>query len=571
MKCKKFLCSIVILLSFLVNSLAAQNKFPTPYEKDNGNQTTTYEEMVKYYNELDQNFETISIENFGKDDNGEPIKVVVFNNTKSKRNPVILINNGIHPGEPDGIDATMMLMRDLATGKIKTNNLRIAAIQCYNISGMLRRGSFSRANQNGPEEYGFRGNARNFDLNRDFIKNDTENSKAFQEIFQHFKPIYFIDNHVSNGADYQYLFTYISTNKERLGKKLGDYFNQKMQPQILREIEKKGILSTPYVNIHGDSPNDGFPAFMDSPRYATGYTTLFNTLGTVAETHMLKPYKDRVNATYEYMLSSINDVEKNVAEIQKLMSESFTELQPGKKYPIQWKIDSTKFQLIDFKGFEAGKKTSEVSGKPRLFYDRTKPFTRKVKFFNEYKPTKEITIPSYYVIPKSENKVIEFLKRNNIEIQPISKDSLMNVEVYKVADFKTVKNPYEGHYLHYDTKVNKENKNVKFRKGDYLVSTKQEGVKYLLETLEPEATDSFFNWNFFDAILGQKEYFSDYVFEDTAAELLKKNPQLKSEFEKKKAADKKFAEDGNAQLDWVYKNSEYYEGSVGLYPIYRIL
>ena len=560
----------LLIILFSSNLLFSQD-FKTPYEKGNGNQTTTYEEMVKYYNDLDQNFETISIENFGKDDNGEPIKVVVFNNTKSKKNPVILINNGIHPGEPDGIDATMMLMRDLVTGKINTNNLRIAAIQCYNISGMLRRGSFSRANQNGPEEYGFRGNARNFDLNRDFIKNDTENAKSFQQIFHAFKPIYFIDNHVSNGADYQYLFTYISTNKERLGKKLGDYFNQKMQPQILREIEKKGILSTPYVNIHGDSPDDGFPAFMDSPRYATGYTTLFNTLGTVAETHMLKPYKDRVNATYEYMLSSINDAEKNVAEIQKLMSESFTELQPGKKYPIQWKIDSTKFQLIDFKGFEAEKKTSEVSGKPRLFYDRTKPFTRKVKFFNEYKPTKEITIPSYYVIPKSENKVIEFLTRNNIKIQPISKDSLMNVEVYKVADFKTVKNPYEGHYLHYDTKVNKENKNVKFRKGDYLVSTKQEGVKYLLETLEPEATDSFFNWNFFDAILGQKEYFSDYVFEDTAAELLKKNPQLKSEFEKKKAADKKFAEDGNAQLDWVYKNSEYYEGSVGLYPIYRIL
>ena len=560
----------LLIILFSSNLLFSQD-FKTPYEKGNGNQTTTYEEMVKYYNDLDQNFETISIENTGKDDNGEPIKVVVFNNTKSKKNPVILINNGIHPGEPDGIDATMMLMRDLVTGKINTNNLRIAAIQCYNISGMLRRGSFSRANQNGPEEYGFRGNTRNFDLNRDFIKNDTENAKSFQQIFQAFKPIYFIDNHVSNGADYQYLFTYISTNKERLGKKLGDYFNQKMQPQILREIEKKGILSTPYVNIHGDSPDDGFPAFMDSPRYATGYTTLFNTLGTVAETHMLKPYKDRVNATYEYMLSSINDAEKNVAEIQKLMSESFTELQPGKKYPIQWKIDSTKFQLIDFKGFEAEKKTSEVSGKPRLFYDRTKPFTRKVKFFNEYKPTKEITIPSYYVIPKSENKVIEFLTRNNIKIQPISKDSLMNVEVYKVADFKTVKNPYEGHYLHYDTKVNKENKNVKFRKGDYLVSTKQEGVKYLLETLEPEATDSFFNWNFFDAILGQKEYFSDYVFEDTAAELLKKNPQLKSEFEKKKAADKKFAEDGNAQLDWVYKNSEYYEGSVGLYPIYRIL
>ncbi len=149
----------LLIILFSSNLLFAQD-FKTPYEKGNGNQTVTYEEMLKFYEELDRNFETISIENFGKDDNGEPIKVVVFNNTKSKRNPVILINNGIHPGEPDGIDATMMLMRDLATGKIKTNNLRIAAIQNYNITRKSRRGTTHRANQNGTEEYGIRGNAR---------------------------------------------------------------------------------------------------------------------------------------------------------------------------------------------------------------------------------------------------------------------------------------------------------------------------------------------------------------------------------------------------------------------------
>lgn len=560
-----------ILLFLSISSLViAQNKYQTSYEKRNGNQTVTYEEMVEYYEELDQNFESITIKNFGKDDNGEPIKVIVFNPSKNKNNPVILINNGIHPGEPDGIDATMMLMRDLATGKVSAKNLKIAAIQAYNISGMLRRGKYSRANQNGPEEYGFRGNARNFDLNRDFIKNDTENAKAFQQIFQHFKPIYFIDNHVSNGADYQYLFTYISTNKERSGSKLGTYFNEKMQPEILHNIEKKGILTTPYVNIHGDSPDEGFTAFMDSPRYATGYTTLFNTLGTVAETHMLKPYSDRVRATYEYMVSSISFTQKNAREIQKKMEENSAEYQPGKQYALQWKLDDTQSQMIDFKGYEAGKKTSKVSGKPRLFYDRTKPFTRRVKFFNVYKPTKFVTIPRYYVIPKSENKVIEYLKRNNIQMTEIAKDSTINVEIYRIADFKTVKNPYEGHYLHYETKTKSDFKNVNFRKGDLLVSTKQDGVKYLLETLEPEATDSFFNWNFFDAILGQKEYFSDYVFEDTAAELLNSNQVLKTGFEMEKLANPAFAKDGNAQLEWIYKHSEYYEDSVNLYPIYRI-
>ena len=561
----------LLFLLFISNLLFAQNQFQTPYEKGNGNQTTTYQEMGKFYDDLAQNFKTITVESFGTDDNGEPIKVVIFNPSKNKEVPVILINNGIHPGEPDGIDATMMLMRDCATGKISVKDLKIVAIQAYNISGMLRRGKFSRANQNGPEEYGFRGNTRNYDLNRDFIKNDTENAKAFQSIFQHFKPIYFIDNHVSNGADYQYLFTYISTNKERLGKTLGNYFNEKMQPEIVQTLEKKGILTTPYVNIHGDSPDEGFPTFMDSPRYATGYTTLFNTMGTVAETHMLKPYKDRVRATYENMLISINYTEKNAKEIQNLIVESLKDYQPKMKYPIQWKVDSTKYQMIDFKGFEAGKKTSEVSGQPRLFYDRNKPFTRKVKFYNQYIPTKEIAIPTYYVIPKSEKKVLDYLKRNNIMVKEMKQDSIIFAQQYKISDFKTVKNPYEGHYIHYDTQVKAETKNVNFRKGDFLVSTQQNGVKYLLETLEPEAADSFFNWNFFDAMLGQKEYYSDYVFEDTAADLLKNNSVLRTAFEMEKIVNPDFAKDGKAQLDWVYKHSPYYEGSVGLYPIYRVL
>lgn len=561
-----------ITLLFLFQTIFSfAQDFKTPYEKGNGNQTTTYEEMVKFYDDLDKNFESISVVEKGKDDNGELIRVVIFDNSKKQNIPVILINNGIHPGEPDGIDATMMLMRDLALGKIKVpQNTKVAGIEAYNISGMQRRGKFSRANQNGPEEYGFRGNARNFDLNRDFIKNDTENAKAFQEIFHWLKPIYFIDNHVSNGADYQYTFTYISTNKERLGNSLGTYFHKEMQPKLIQKMEKSKILNVPYVNIHGDSPDEGFPAFMDSPRYATGYTTLFNIPGTVAETHMLKPYQDRVKATYEYMRHSINFVDENYLDISKKMMEELTNYLPNKKYAIRWKLDSTKYSFIDFKGYEAGKKLSEISGKPRLFYDRNKPFTRKVKFFDTYKADKEIIIPTYYVIPKSEGKIIENLKRNQIKFKELQSDSLITVESYKIVDFKTVKNPYEGHYLHFDTQVSSELKTKKFRKGDYLVSTKQSGVKFLLETLEPEAVDSYFNWNYFDGILGQKEYFSDYVFEDTAAELLKTNKALKTAFELKKASDAKFAEDGAAQLDWVYKNSEYYEGSVNQYPIYRI-
>ncbi|MCU7614545.1 hypothetical protein N0B16_08860 [Chryseobacterium sp. GMJ5] len=569
------------LFFFLSSSLfLAQNNFQTPFEKGNGNQTVTYDEMNSYYQSLAKNFNEIQYLKKGEDDNGKSIYVVVYNpfpekdlNKLRKNKAILFINNGIHPGEPDGIDATMMLMRDLAIKKIKTpQNFLIAAISAYNVSGMLHRGSFSRANQNGPEQYGFRGNARNYDLNRDFIKADTKNARSFQEIYQWLKPDVFIDNHVSNGADYQYTFTYISTFKERLGNVLGDYFYQNYQAKNLEDLKKLGYESTPYVNIHGDIPEVGFAAFEDSPRYSTGYTTLFNSLGTVPETHMLKPYKQRVDATYKYMLVNLQNLDKEYKKIKELRTENLKQYQAGKQYGIRWKIDSTQFSTMDFKGYEGKYKPSNISGKPRLFYDRNKPFTKKIKLFTTAVPTSYITIPKYYIIPQSQYRVLEEFKRNQIQMKVIPKDSTIAVECYKISDFKTAKGPYEGHYTHFETTVDKFNENITFSEGDYIVSTDQQGIKYIIETLEPEALDSFFNWNFFDGILTQKEYYSAYIFEDTAAELLQKDQVLKQKFEAKKASDKKFADDGEAQLDWIYKNSPYFEEKTfRQYPVYRIL
>lgn len=566
------------LLIFLLASIqfSAQKQL-TPYEKGNGNQTTTYEEMLKFYDELDAKHQSISVKTFGLTDSGEPLKVAFFNSEnqfdtkKSEKKAVILINNGIHPGEPDGIDASMMMLRDFAEGKIKApKNVVLAVIESYNIGGMLNRGKFSRANQNGPEEYGFRGNARNFDLNRDFIKADSRNSTSFKEIFHEINPDIFIDNHVSNGADYQYTLTYINTNRERLGKVLGDFFHDKMSPALNSDLKKKKIEPIPYVNVWGSSVEKGYEQFMDSPRYATGYTSLFNVIGTVPETHMLKPYKDRVKATYENMLTYIQYADKNSTKIKEKRKANLEQYKAGNQYSVGWKIDSTKFKMIDFKGFESGHKPSEISGKPRLYYDRKKPYTKKIPFYDTFTSTKEITIPKFYVIPQSEWKVVEHLKRNKIEMNPLKSDSLMEVQVYKISDYKTYTRAYEGHYPHYQTAVISNIEKIKLRKGDFLIPTNHQGVKYLLETLEPEAVDSFFNWNFFDSILGQKEHFSDYVFEDTGAEILKNHPQLKAELEKKKVEDKKFSEDGDAQLEWVYRHSEYYEKSHLTYPIYRI-
>ena len=564
---------LFLFASLLVN---AQINLSTPFEKGNKNQSTTYEDCISFYQLLDANSDKIEMRIMGLTDSGKPLHIVVFSENKNftfnQNKAVLLINNGIHPGEPDGIDATMMLMRDLANAKIKVpKNTMVVAIPVYNIDGMLNRNSFSRANQNGPEAYGFRGNGRNYDLNRDFIKSDTRNSRSFQELFHTVNPDVFLDNHVSNGADYQYTFTCIATQHERLGEKLASFFKNEMYPEMVNDMLKKKIDVIPYVNIHGAKPDLGYEQFTDTPRYATGYTTLFNTLGFVPETHMLKPYKDRVKTTYEFMVTAINYTDANWEKIKQLRKANLEDYKAGKQYPLHWEIDSTKVSYMDFKGYEGGYKPSEISGKDRLFYDRNKPFTKKIPFYGNYKPTKFVTIPKYYVVPQSQWQIIELLKLNDIEMTPITQNEIFEVEIYKIATYQTGKNAYEGHYGHYNTTVTKNIEKMEFRAGDYKISTNQLGIKYLLETLEPEAVDSYFNWNFFDTILQQKEGYSSYVFEDVAKQILVENPTLKQEFETKKQTDKAFAENGNDQLYWVYKHSKYFEKEFMRYPVYRVL
>ncbi|MGJ5643443.1 M14 family metallopeptidase [Formosa sp. S-31] len=569
----------LFLLLFICN-LQAQNQklFLTHFEKSNGMETATYPEVIQYYKDLASSFPIISIQEIGDTDAGLPLHIVTLNPDKNfdfstirKDKRILLINNGIHPGESDGIDATMMLYRDIAQGKLALpKHTVLVTIPVYNIGGSLNRNSTTRTNQNGPEEYGFRGNARNYDLNRDFIKSDTKNARTFAQIFHLVQPDVFIDNHVSNGADYQYTLTHLFTQHNKLGGELGNYLHNNMMPELVNDLAKKDWDTTPYVNVFNQVPETGFSQFIDHPRYSTGYTTLFNTLGMMVETHMLKPYKPRVEGTYELMKSMIMLIEKDYKTIKKLRDAANTSYLTAKTYPLNWIVDTTKSTTFQFKGFEGEYIDSDVTGLKRLKYDRTKPFTKPVTYQNYYKATTKIGIPKAYIIPQGWFSVIELLKLNHVEMSRLETDKSFTVETYRIDDFDNRKSAYEGHYLHSNTTVTSSIETRQFRAGDYYIETRQPAIRYLLETLEPQAVDSFFNWNFFDTILQQKEGFSPYVWEDIALQLLEENPDLKQEFEAKKQSDSDFSKNWYAQLDWIHKQSSHYEKAHLTYPVYRV-
>ncbi|MCS6833623.1 MAG: M14 family metallopeptidase, partial [Flammeovirgaceae bacterium] len=375
---------ITVLLLLSVCTLLACEKpkkenFITAFESSLGKETVTYEEGIAYLERLSKAFPQLKVQTFGDTDAELPLHVA-FLSAKGKyskaaleKQPVVLINNAIHPGEPDGVDASLMLLRDLLFSDSLEHylgNTVLAVVPFYNVAGALQRNSTSRVNQQGPASYGFRGSGLNLDLNRDFIKCDSKNAQTLTQLFHYCQPIIFIDTHTTNGADYQHVMTNLFAHEKQLSGELGKYLHQKFLPILNEKMKRKNYEMCPYVSVFNQPPDSGYVHFMDSPRYSSGYGILFHTLSFVSEAHMLKPFDVRVRATYEYLRSMIEIAKENGEEIKRLRRETGEIVKNQQEFVLEWKLNPQKYVEIPFKGYEASYLISEVTGKKRLFYDR---------------------------------------------------------------------------------------------------------------------------------------------------------------------------------------------------------
>lgn len=543
-----------------------------------GNTSPTYSELIGHLQKVDQDHSEVELYNMGSSDYGLPIYVCIINGSgdslqtfyKARNHTTILINNAIHPGEPDGINACLIWLDDWIRKGKKTKDLPLVAfIPAYNVDGMMVRSSTSRANQDGPEEYGFRGNAQNLDLNRDFIKMDSENAFTFSRIFHALDPDVFVDTHVSNGADYQYSLTLISSLKERLPLSLRTLTYDHALPDLCSSLRKNYKTDLfPYVTLKGETPDSGLEAFNDLPRYAMGYATLFNSLSFTVETHMLKPFPQRVEVTRQFIVELIDWTARNQAFIEEIRTKAIKEVRQQKNFAYNYQLTEKKDSIL-FKGFEHSYPVSDVTGKPRLYYDRSKPYSRFIPHYNTYVPKDSVLTPSSYIVGLQCRKVIDRLKANKIQFSVFEKDTVMKVWITRVISFKSSGNPYEGHYLHNSVETVVEEQAVQIKKGDIWINTEQQPL-FLHSVLQPEGEDSYFAWNFFDSYVQQKEYFSAYVFEDRAAQLLTENPELKKKFDEKLNSDEKFRNSTWEQLYFIYRNSPNFEPSWHRLPVYQL-
>ena len=577
---RKITALFCLLLAVILISAQNQPLLNLRYEE---NYSPTYDEVIKMYQKLDSHYKNAVLLEKGLTDCGKPLHLFVINSqpefdvTKVRKagKSVLLINNGIHPGEPAGIDASLQFTDNIlrnkdGMGSILENTV-IIIIPVYSIGGHLNRSAYNRSGQTTPYETGFRGNYANLDLNRDFTKADSENARSFHKIFNEWNPDVFLDTHTTNGSDHQYSITLVQPPSARFPKIMETFLEKNFLPNLYREMKKGQYELIPYVDYMYHDPKQGIARSIEGPRYSSGFASMFHTIGMMTENEIYKPYPDRVKSCYQFIQVLTKYTSENSKELQELRAEGIHESMALEKYPVAFQMDSTQFQLIEFKGYEAvDNQISPVTGLPRFGYDTLQPYTTTIKYLDAWIPIETVKVPEFYILPQNYSDVIERLDLLNIQYSRLQNDSLIEVTVDYIEEFSSSQRPYNGHFYHSSVTTCSEVQKMQYYRGDLVVPVRQEKIKYLLEMFEPKAVDSFFRWNFFDNILDQREYFSSYGFEKNALKYLEEHPEFKARFLEAREKDSALATNHRAQLAWIYNNSEWLEKSWKRYPVGRI-
>ncbi len=576
-----------ILLVFLMLSGFI---FPTSAEKPallslryNENYSPTYDEVIDMYRKLDEAWPEALLTEAGLTDCGKPLHTFIISRNRifdpvelrRKNKTIVLINNGIHPGEPEGIDASLLFADDILRNKDGMagwlENTVVVIIPVYNIGGALNRGAYNRSGQATPYETGFRGNYGNLDLNRDFTKCDSENARSFTRIFHHWNPDVFLDTHTTNGSDHQHAITLIPPQPDQFPASMRKFLRGTLLPGLYGEMKKGEYKLIPYVDYFYEDMRGGIRGGQESPRFSSGYAALFHTYGMMTENLIYATYPDRVKSTLDFIKALVKLSSTHHHEILASRRAGMEESLNASKYALTYALDTTRFQMIDFDGYETEREQiSPVTGLPRLGYNRNRPFSASIKYFDTYTPAEWTDIPGFYVVPQAWKPVLERLLLNQVEHIVLERDTLMEVTVDYLDEVSHPARPYNGHYFHSQVVTRSEVQVIQYYAGDWLVPVRQEGIKYIIEMLEPRARDSFLRWNFFDSVLDQREYFSSFGFEENALRTLNEFPDLKKKLEEKRASDPEFAMNHRAQLQFIYENSPWLEKTWKRYPVGRV-
>ena len=594
--------SLAILFGSMLAAFAQSPDWRTPAEISGYRATPDYAETMAYLERIAAAAPgQVRIENFGKTGEGRDLKIVIASKDgvfdpaaiHASGRAILLVQNAIHAGEMDGKDSCLALVRDIAITKKYTallDHVVFVFIPVYNLDGHERRSAYNRVNQNGPDVVGWRGNATNNNLNRDYMKADAPETRALLKMFHRWMPDFFVDDHVTDGADFQYDVTFYADATPDVAPGIARWLREEVTPELERQVNAAGHLAFPsLIDLRDETdPAKGLVAFGNPPRFSTGQMILENRPGLLVEIHMLKDYKTRVTGNYEILRALLEVLNRDAAKVIALNKEAdAAAAQLGahplsnEKFPLALATGSETTPVV-FKGYQFTRALSEVSGTMWIRYSH-EPWNVTLPLAAEMKASSATTPPAAYIVPPQWTHVIDVLAAHDVEMRRTSAAWKGKVERYRCSGMEWQGPPFEGRHPIFAGEGARgapgrfgqctlATEEMTFPAGSVVVPLNQRLSKVAIHWLEPEAPDSAVRWGFFDSAFEQREYGEGYVLEKLARENLAKDPALKAEFERRIQADPRFAASPRARLEFFYDRSPWGQANhIGEYPVGRLL
>jgi hypothetical protein len=559
----------------------------TPAEAAHFRTTPDYADTLTYLRQLQQAAPgKIRLETFGTTPEGRPMTVVVASGdgtftpaaARAAHKPVVLVQAGIHPGEIEGKDAGLMLLRDFAVaGKYPhlLDHVVLVYIPVFSVDGHEHSSPYNRINQNGPASMGFRGQSQYLNLNRDYVKADAPEMRAWLKLWQKWLPDFLVDVHTTDGADYQYDLTWYTEDPHKLDPAVATW-QQQLTDAVMPAYDARGHLASIYLEFKdGRDPRKGIENFGSGPRFSTGYAALQNRPALLIETHMLKPYAVRVKATYDLVELMLADIDQHPGALLAATSRADADTvararDPHARVPLTFKRDPapTSYTL---KGYAFTRTHSDISNDTWIQYDPHAPETYTIPNWNRLLPDLSVAPPAAYVVPAQWTTIIDRLDAHGIGYRRLDHAVTITAEGYQLDDPHWATKPFEGHIMLLGFRQASVQRTVTLPPGSVVVPLDQRAANVAIELLEPQAPDSLLRWGCLDAIFEPKEYGEPRVLEKLARRMLAGNPSLKAAFDSKLRDDPAFAADSRARLTFFYKRSPWYAAQgVGAYPALRL-
>jgi hypothetical protein len=566
--------------------LDALAKLRTRAETSGFQATGSYQETIDFLKQVAAHFPQMYLGFYGSSGEGRPLPFVVvskekaFTGRKAQRlpKPVVLIQNGIHAGEIEGKDASLILLRELAEGKHPEimDEVTLVIVPIYNVDGHERVSPYNRPNQNGPGAgMGFRTTSAGLDLNRDFLKLSSEEARSLVALITSWRPHLHVDDHVTDGVDMEWTLTWFYAEAPQIAAPVDAWMRAHL-PAALAATEKDGFRTGPYVDlVDRNDPAKGFSSWVAQPRYSSGYLPLRNRPSVLVEMHSYKPYEQRVMGNRSFLLHLLGEVARDPEELTRAVAEAEeAEVALGRPDAAPSEIalvyeESKEADSIRFPVYAGEMKTSVVTGQPLYQFQRGKVNEITVPWFHKPRIAKTLPRPRGYLVLPGWPQIEQRLRWQALRVEKLTAPAELDVEAMRVANPKYAEAPYQG-LTRVTADVTRTPERRTIPAGALWVPADQPDFEVAVQLLEPDAADSLLSWGLLSTVFEQKEYMEPRVLEAWVAEKLKSDRQAAAAWNEA-LKDEKFAADPLARYRWWFQRTPYLDPMVGLMPVFRAM